>query len=392
MSGLGGMNNANLRIVGKPDPELPGAAKVVVDVSDDQADSLDIDDSGNILRITHDDGAITVSLDGKPLGNVNPANDGPAEWFGNLAEKIDADELSRLTEDLLQGIADDLQSRQEWIEDRALGVKLLGLKIEIPNVGGGADGAPVEGMSKVRHPLLLEAVLRFQANARSELLPTDGPVKIRNDATSPDLTTDQLATALEQDFNHYLTAVATEYYPDTDRMLFMTGFGGDGFKKVYTCPLRNRPVSESIDADDLIVNQSATDLANAQRVTHRVMMRPSTLKRMQILGVYRDVELGDAVIPQSDALQQEEKAQQGLSDNGLRRPLDRERELYECCCELDISGFEHKHNGKVTGLAIPYVATIDVSSRTALSIVQRCRLSAGSIRRPRSYLSRASAS
>lgn len=371
MSGLAGMNNANLRIVGQPDPELPNAAKIIVDLEDDQADSPDIDDGGNILRITHGDGAITVSLDGKPLGNVNPANDGPAEWFGNLAERITPAELSRITEDLLQGIADDLQSRQEWIEDRALGVKLLGLKIELPNVAGGTDGAPVEGMSKVRHPLLLEAVLRFQANARSELLPTDGPVKIRNDSTTPDLPTDQLATALEQDFNHYLTTVATEYYPDTDRMLFMTGFGGDGFKKVYTCPLRNRPVSESIDADDLIVNQSATDLANAQRVTHRVMMRPSTLKRMQILGVYRDVELGDAVIPQSDALQAEEKAQQGLSDNGMRRPLDRERELYECCCELDIAGFEHKHNGKVTGLAIPYVVTIDVSSRQSLSIVRR---------------------
>jgi hypothetical protein len=371
MSGLAGMSNANLRIVGQPDPELPAAAKVIVDLQDDQADSPDIDDSGNILRITHGDGAITVSLDGKPLGNVNPANEGPLEWFGNLAERISPDELSRITEDLLQGIADDLQSRQEWIEDRALGVKLLGLKIELPNVAGGADGAPVEGMSKVRHPLLLEAVLRFQANARSELLPTDGPVKIRNDSTTPDLTTDQLANALEQDFNHYLTTVATEYYPDTDRMLFMTGFGGDGFKKVYTCPLRNRPVSESIDADDLIVNQSATDLANAQRVTHRVMMRPSTLKRMQILGVYRDVELGDAVIPQSDALQQEEKAQQGLADNSLRRPMDRERELYECCCELDIVGFEHKHNGRITGLAIPYVVTIDVSSRQALSIVRR---------------------
>jgi len=370
MSGLAG-NVHNLRIIGQPDPELPDAAKVIVDLQDDQADTPDVDDSGNILRITHGDGAITVSLDGKPLGNVNPANEGPVEWFGNLAERISQDELSRITEELLQGIADDLQSRQEWIEDRALGVKLLGLKIELPNVAGGTDGAPVEGMSKVRHPLLLEAVLRFQANARSELLPTDGPVKIRNDATTPDLTTDQLATALEQDFNHYLTTVATEYYPDTDRMLFMTGFGGDGFKKIYTCPLRNRPVSESIDADDLIVNQSATDLANAQRVTHRVMMRPSTLKRMQILGVYRDIELGDPLIPQSDALQAEEKAQQGLADNGMRRPLDRERELYECCCELDIAGFEHKHNGKITGLAIPYVVTIDVSSRQALSIVRR---------------------
>jgi len=369
MSGLAGQHN--LRIVGEPDPALPEAAKVVVDVQDDQADSPDIDDSGNILRITHGDGAITVSLDGQPLGNVNPANEGTVEWFGNLAEKIGESELSRITEDLLQGIADDLQSRQEWIEDRALGVKLLGLKIELPNVAGGTDGAPVEGMSKVRHPLLLEAVLRFQANARSELLPTDGPVKIRNDSTSPDTGTDQLANALEQDFNHYLTTVATEYYPDTDRMLFMTGFGGDGFKKVYTCPLRNRPVSESIDADDLIVNQSATDLANAQRVTHRVMMRPSTLRRMQILGVYRDIELGDPLTPSADALQQEEKSQQGLSDSGLRRPEDREREIYECCCELDIAGFEHTHKGKVTGLAIPYVVTIDKSSRQCLSIVRR---------------------
>lgn len=369
MSGVAGLNNANLRIVGQPDPELPDAAQVVVDIQED-GDAPDIDDAGNILKITHGDGSITVSLDGKPLGNINPANDEPMEWFGNLAEKIDSDELNRITEDLLRGIAEDLQSRQEWIEDRALGVKLLGLKIELPNVQGASDGAPVEGMSKVRHPLLLEAVLRFQANARSELLPTDGPVKIRNDSTSPNLLEDQLANALEQDFNHYLTTVATEYYPDTDRMLFMTGFGGDGFKKVYTCPVRNRPVSESIDADDLIVNQSATDLANAQRVTHRVMMKPSTVIRMQILGVYRDIELSTPLVPQSDALQQEEKAQQGLAENSMLRPEDREREIYEVCCELDIKGFEHKHKGKVTGLQIPYVVTIDVSSRQALSVVR----------------------
>jgi hypothetical protein len=366
VSGLAGLNNANLRLVGAPDPDTPDAPQVTVDIAPDSPDTPNIDDAGNILRIDHGDGSITVSLDGKPLKTA--ANKGPVEWFGNLAEEIDAGELSRITEDLLQGIADDLQSRQEWIEDRALGVKLLGLKIELPNVQGASDGAPVEGMSKVRHPLLLEAVLRFQANARSELLPTDGPVKIRNDNTSPDLTEDQTATALEQDFNHYLTAVATEYYPDTDRMLFMTGFGGTGFKKVYTCPLRNRPVSEAVDADDLIVNQSATDLANAQRVTHRVMLRPSTVRRMQILGVYRDITLGDARVPQSDSLKQEENAQQGLSESSMLRPADREREIYEVCCELNIAGFEHKHKGKVSGLQVPYVVTIDVSDRTALRI------------------------
>lgn len=370
MSGLAGLNNANLRIVGQPEPTETRAADVIVDIDNAGNDVPDIDEKGNILRIDHGDGSITVSLDGKPLGNVNPANDGPMDWFGNLAERIDSDELSRITEELLQGITEDLQSRQEWIEDRAHGIKLLGLKIELPNVQGASDGAPVEGMSKVRHPLLLESVLRFQANARSELLPTDGPVKIRNDNTDPNLAEDQMATALEQDFNHYLTAVATEYYPDTDRMLLLTGFGGTGFKKVYKCPLRNRPVSESVDADDLIVNQSATDLANAQRVTHRVMMRPSVVKRMQILGVYRDITLGDAKVPQSDALQQEEKAQQGITEDSMKRPADREREIYECYCELDIKGFEHKHKGKETGLQIPYIVTIDVSDRVTLSVVR----------------------
>src|SRR6201999_3236011 len=129
-------------------------------------------------------------------------------------------ELSRIVDDLLRGISDDIESRKDWIEDRALGVKLLGLKVEIPGLQGATDGAPVEGMSKVRHPLLLEAVLRFQANARSELLPTDGPVKVRDDShggppmqghnggpplEGATLEQDQLADALEEDLNHYLT-------------------------------------------------------------------------------------------------------------------------------------------------------------------------------------------
>ena len=368
MSGLAGLSNANLRLVGTPDPTAPEPANIIVEMAPDSDDNPVIDDKGAIVKIEHGDGSITVSLNGQPLGE--PANQEPLEWFGNLADqgRIASDELARICEELLQGVADDLQSRQEWIEDRALGVKLLGLKIELPNVQGTSDGAPVEGMSKVRHPLLLEAVLRFQANARSELLPTDGPVKIRNDDTTPSLVEDQIANALEQDLNHYLTAVATEYYPDTDRMLLMTGFGGTGFKKVYTCPLRGRPVSESVDADDLIVNQSATDLANAQRVTHKSMMRPSVVKRMQILEVYRDIELSDARAPQLDALQQEEKSQQGIAESQSLRPADREREIYEVYCELDIAGFEHKRKGRATGLQIPYVVTIDVSSREILRI------------------------
>jgi hypothetical protein len=354
----------------QPAPEgeqLPDPVDLVVEAAAEGEDVPEFDTSGNILKIEHGDGSITVSLDGRPIEEGAAA--GPAGWYDNLVDSIDEGELNRISGELLRGIEDDIRSRADWIENRALGIKLMGLKIEVPGLQGASDGAPVEGMSKVRHPLLLEAVLRFQANARSELLPTDGPVKIRNDDNDADLKEDQTANALENDLNHYLTAVATEYYPDTDRMLLMLGFGGTAFKKVYFCPLRNRPVSETVDADDLIVNQAATDLANAKRVTHRVFMRPSTVKRLQILGVYKDTDLSTPNAPKLDSLQREERSQQGLQAESFN-PDDRDREIYECYCELDISGFEHKHKGKVSGLEIPYIVTLDLSSRQVLSVVR----------------------
>lgn len=350
--------------LGGAEPAIDDDAQIDVALNDENEKTDD--DSENVLQIEHEDGSVTISLDGKAL---NETKSGAAKgWFDNLVDDIDQNELTRIAEDLLRGVDEDINSRRDWIEERALGVKLLGLKIEIPGLQGAADGAPVEGMSKVRHPLLLEAVLRFQANARSEMLPTDGPLKIRNDNNRAELNEDQLANALERDLNHYLTSVATEYYPDTDRMLLMVGFGGTQFKKIYFCPLRNRPVSETVDADDLIVNNNATDLANAKRITHRIMMRPSVVKRMQILGVYHDVELGSARAPKLDSLQLEEKSQQGVSAES--KPDDYDREIYECYCELDIKGYEHKWKNKISGLEIPYRVTIDVSSRTVLSIVR----------------------
>lgn len=354
----------------EPAPEeqmLPDGADIVIAEADPAADQPEMDDAGNILSIEHADGSITVRIDGQPLESA--ASRKPTGWFDNLVEQIDDMELGRISEDLLRGIRDDLTSRNDWIEDRATGLKLLGLKIEIPSMSGTADGAPVEGMSRVRHPLLLEAVLRFQANARSELLPTDGPVKIRNDDNDPSLEEDRLADALERDLNHYLTSTATEYYPDTDRMLLMLGFGGTAFKKVYYCPLRNRPVSETVDADDLIVNNGATDLKNAKRVTHRTYLKPSTVKRLQILGVYRDTDLSTPNEINYDSLQREEKATEGVTI-GISNPDDRDREIYECHCELNVKGFEHRWKGKDTGLEIPYRVTIDLSSRKILSIVR----------------------
>ena len=150
-----------------------------IEAAGEGGDIPHFDDKGAIVKIEHEDGSVTVSLTGRPL--VDAEGKKPTGWFDNLVDEIDESELNRISDELLRGVDRDLDSRKEWIEDRALGIKLLGLKVEIPGLQGATDGAPVEGMSKVRHPLLQEAVLRFQANARSELLPTDGPVKIRND-------------------------------------------------------------------------------------------------------------------------------------------------------------------------------------------------------------------
>lgn len=365
---MAGLAPQNMR---QPMPEAPVIPdeELVIDVVEG-ADTPEMDDAGNILSIEHEDGSVTVSLDGSPLemAEQEPQDDG---HFANLVDRIDNMERSRIAEELLRGIEDDKASRKDWIEQRATGIKLLGLTIEVPALQGGSDGAPVEGMSRVRHPLLLEAVLRFQANARSELLPTDGPVKVRDDDRTPMDAgiDDSLADALEKDLNHYLTAVATEYYPDTDRMLFMLGFGGTAFKKVYYCPLRSRPVIESVDAEDLIVNNAATDLANAKRITHVIKMRPSTVKRMQILGVYRDVDLSAPVAFTPNSAEQAKMQQQGVFPETMN-PEDRDREIYECYCELNIKGFEHKYKGKASGLEIPYRVTIDVSSREILAVVR----------------------
>jgi hypothetical protein len=358
---------SNIRLPG-PEEEPLGDDDVIVEIVDNDEDKPTFDKDGAILEIEHPDGSITISLDGKPINDNRKERD-ETNWFRNLVDDVAEGNLNDIAQELLRGIRDDISSRNDWIEDRAQGIKLLGLKIEIPGLQGATDGAPIEGMSKVRHPLLLEAVLRFQANARSELLPTDGPVKIRNDNNNATLENDQLANALENDLNHYLTSTATEYYPDTDRMLLMLGFGGSAFKKVYFCPLRNRPVSESVDANDLIVNNASTDLRNAKRITHRSYMRPSTVKRLQILGVYADIDLSTPKAPTLDSVQREKNAQQGIRAESMD-PEDRDREIYEVYCELDLPGFEHKHKGKPSGLEIPYIVTIDLSSQKVLSVVR----------------------
>jgi hypothetical protein len=215
--------------------------------------------------------------------------------------------------------------------------------------------------------LLLEAVLRFQANARGELLPADGPVKVANEGTQT-LEMDQVANALESDFNHYLTTGAPEYYPDTDRMFFSLGHGGEAYKKVYYHPLKRRPVSDTIDRKDLILSDGAVSIEACGRVTHRSKMKPSDVKRMQLSGVWRDVNLTQASLSGENAVDLKLSTVAGVAPKSSVEPEQLDREIYECYCERDIIGFEHKENGEPTGLSVPYRITIDRDSRQVLEI------------------------
>lgn len=319
-------------------------------------------DTPDTVVVELPDGSVTVDLNPQEAKKSSNFED-------NLAKDISQAELGKIANDLLEAIEADLQSRQEWVGVRARGMDLLALKLEDAKGDVGNSSAPVEGMATVRHPMLLEAVLMAWSNARAELLPAAGPVKVQ-DMGKRSLKRDKLAEDLEKDFNWYLTKKAREYYPDTDRLLLMTVFGGSGFKKVYMDPMRRRPVSESVDAEDLIVNNAATDIRNAGRITHRIRMRSSVMKRMKVLGVYRDVG-GLPPTPEFDAVERKEAAIEGINLDSTR-PEDKDHTLYECYCELDLPQFAPRQfKGK--GLPLPYRVTIDKDSREILELRRNWR-------------------
>lgn len=394
---------------------------------------------------TRQDGAlVTETGDGGVVVDLNPSTNKTKsdKHDANLAEELEQGELGRIANELLMGIQADDDSRQEWLNTHAEGIKLLGLVVEDNRSTAGDSAAPLEGMSTARHPLLLEACLMFQANARGEMLPAAGPVKVRDDrpnkpasaapmmghnggppldgaspfapppvpqaapgsppapvvgapgaglpqpptAGAPPILPpqppmpmppaeqprDELADALEKDFNHYLTTTAQEYYPDTDRMLFGVGFGGQGVKKVYNCPLRRRPVSESIAMEDFIVSNAMTDLGNAARITHKIKMRPSTLKRMQLLGVYCDIDLGQPTQSEQPNAVDQAKADIAGVQPTPTDPRDADYELFECYCELDLPDYApKKFKGK--GLALPYRVVIEKDSQRILEIRRNWR-------------------
>lgn len=328
-----------------------------------------IEDDDNSVRTDPQTGNVEID---QPGGGVviqfNPSHEKDkdnTDWFRNLAEEMDGMELAKIANELIDAIDADARSRQGHLDVIARGLSLLGLKLEEPKSTVGDSTSASEGMSSVTNPLLLEAILKGWANARAELLPAEGPVKIavEGDETAQE---DELAEALERDMNFYLTKTAVEYVPEMSHMLLWeTYFKGAGFKKVYRCPMRRRPVSECVNTKDFIVSDTAKDLKSCGRITLQIEMRPSVMKRMQLIKAYRKVDLPQPVVS-TNTVDQKISGIQGTTP-ALDRPEDYPFNLYETQCELDLEKYAPK-DFKDKGIPLPYFVTLDKDSREILSL------------------------
>ena len=291
----------------------------------------------------------------------------------NLAEVLDDSILGSLSSDLRNKVDTDKESREDWEEAIAKGLKLLGVNYEERN-------EPFLGASGVHHPLLSEAVTQFQAQAYKEMLPAGGPVKTQILGASNKMLEDQ-AQRVKDFMNYQITEVMEEYDPDTDQMLFYLPLTGSTFKKVYFDSNKQRGVSKFVPAEDLIVPYAASDLNTAERVTHVIRMTENELRKSQVSGMYRDVEIQ----PQDE----EEDGPIRTSGNELQgiHPSygDDSHTLLEIHTELDLEGFEDVDEmGQPTGIKLPYIVTVDESSGQVLSVVRNYR-QADPLRRKRQY-------
>ena len=287
----------------------------------------------------------------------------PYDHGANLAEVLDDSVLGELSSDLQSKVREDLESREDWEEAIAKGLGLLGINYE-------DRSAPFLGASGVTHPLLSEAVTQFQAQAYKEMLPSDGPIKTKILGTPTKETEDQ-ARRVQDFMNYQITEIMEEFDPDTDQMLFYLPLTGSTFKKVYFDETKQRAVSKFVPAEDMLVPYSASDLRTAERVTHVVRMTYNDIRKLQVAGVYRDVEISET----DDS--EDEGAIQGRADEllGLRPNYsDDSYTLYECHVDLDLEGFEDTDmEGNPSGIMLPYIVTIDQSSGKVLSISRNFR-------------------
>ena len=277
------------------------------------------------------------------------------DFDANLAEELDDDVISSLVSDLVSDFEDDVNSRKEWMQTYVDGLELLGMRIE-------ERADPWIGACGVYHPLLSEAVVKFQAEVMMSTFPAAGPVKTQIvGKETPEKK--QAATRVAADMNYRLTDEMTEFRPEHERMLWGLGLAGNAFKKVYFDPNLDRQTSIFVPAEDLVVPYGASDLQTADRITHVMRKTENDIRKLQVAGFYCDIDLGE---PNNYLDDVEKKIAEKM---GFRATSDDRFKILEINVNLDLEGFEDEDkDGEPTGIALPYIVTVEKGSQKCLAI------------------------
>ena len=311
-------------------------------------------DDGEIEIEIEDPESVTIGMDGLEI-EIEPGEKEEDEFSANLAEEIPDDVLATISADLIGEYEEDVSSRKDWMQTYVDGLELLGMKLE-------ERAEPWEGACGVYHPLLAEALVKFQSETIMETFPAAGPVKTQIIGKE---TPAKKASAerVQNDMNYQLTDVMVEYRGEHERMLWGLGLSGNAFKKVYFDPSFDRQAAVFVPAEDVVVPYGASNLETAERVTHVMRKTENELKRLQNAGFYRDIELPE---PTNVLDEVEKKIAEKM---GFRASSDDRYKLLEMQVWLDLEGFEDKdEDGNETGIALPYIVTIDKSSQEVLAI------------------------
>tara|TARA_R100001129_G_scaffold181835_1_gene161637 strand:+ start:3026 stop:5431 length:2406 start_codon:yes stop_codon:yes gene_type:complete len=268
----------------------------------------------------------------------------PVTFEQNLAEDLEQEELDSVSDDILSSIKVDLDSRKEWERTYAEGIKLLGLKIE-------ERTEPWDGACGVFHPVLSEAVVKFQSETILSTFPASGPVKTQI-IGKMDVEKQEAANRVQESMNYELTEKMPEYRGEHERLLWSLPIAGSAFKKVYFDPSLNRQVSIFVTAEDIIVPYGASDLQSAERITHRMRKTENEVRKLISMGFYMDIDLPD---PENTKTEIEKSQDQ---ETGYSAVKDERYTIFECHCDLDLVGYEDKKDGKETKIGLPYVVTL----------------------------------
>ena len=288
--------------------------------------------------------------------SIKPGEDDGDDFNANLAEEMDESAMDLMASDLAEDIDNDKNSRKDWEKAYTQGLKLLGLQYE-------ERTEPWNGASGVFHPMITEAVVRFQSETITEMFPAQGPVrtKIVGKETPQKK---EAAQRVEEDMNYQLTEVMKEFRPEQERMLWSLPATGSAFKKVYEDPNLGRQVSMFIPAEDIILPYGATDMDTCYRVTHVMRKTKNEILKLQKAGFYRDIDLPDPVKTSQDDIKKAKDKETGFNDLN-----DDRYTMYEVHVDLDLKGFEDKDDDdEETGIALPYVVTLIKGSNEVLSI------------------------